>query len=289
MKKLVLLSFVLLAFVAVEHSHAQVVENKPAENKPPLDGFYVKENNVGKKPRDYVFVREADVYITRRIWRMIDFREKFNQGFYYPIVPTQDRVSFMSMVIAGLKDGRITAYDAFTDDFSKPLTYEEFMTANTNIVEREVENLDNPGETKKQTDTITFSSEHVKMLRVKEDWFIDRQRSMRDIRIIGLAPVTQKFNEDGSFRSYQTMFWLHYDLCRDLFTNTEAFNRKNTAKRMSYDDVFAWKRFFNSYIIKEDNQQDRYITDYLSGWQLLAESERIKLELLNLEEDLWEY
>jgi hypothetical protein len=53
--------------------------------------------------------------------------------------------------------------------------------------------------------------------------------------------------------------------------------------------VFAWKRFFNSFIIKMDNQQDRQLSEFLQGWHLLAESDRIKIELLNLEEDLWEY
>ncbi|MCL2682450.1 MAG: gliding motility protein GldN [Bacteroidales bacterium] len=284
MKNLIVLSIVFLAFIATERSQAQVVENRP-----PLDGFFEKVNNVGIEPRPYVFVREADVYITRRVWRTIDFRLKFNQFFYFPVQPIRDRVSFMSMVMTGLEEGTITAFDAMTDDFRKPITFEEFMAANTRVVERDVEDLDNPGEYIRRSDTSRFSNEDVKLLRVKEDWFIDRQRGVRDIRIIGLCPVLQRFDEMGNLIGNQPLFWLHYESCRNLFANTDAFNRHNSVMRMSYDDVFAWKRFFNSFIIKIDNQQDRSINEYLSGWQLLAESERIKIMLLNLEEDLWEY
>jgi gliding motility associated protien GldN len=196
----------------------------------------------------------------------------------------------MSMVMTGLAEGVITAYDRMTDDFTKPLTYEEFMLANTNVAQREVEDLDNPGQMISRSDTTSFSTADVKMLRVKEDWFIDRQRGVRDIRVLGLAPVIQRFDEQtGEFRGNEVMFWLYYNECRHLFANTDSFNRHNSAMRMSYDDVFAWKRFFNSFIIKMDNQQDRMLSDFLQGWQLLAESDRISIELLNLEEDLWEY
>ena len=285
MKKLAILTIIFFALVASKHSQAQVVQDTP-----PLDNFYVKVNNVGRTPQPYVHVREADVYIKRRIWRMIDFREKFNQHFYFPIQPVQDRVSFMSMVMTALREGSITAYDPITDDFTRPYTFEEFMATHTRIVEREVEDLDNPGQLIRRSDTTTFSNQDVIMLRVKEDWFIDRQRGMRETRILGLAPVRQMFDEQtGESRGIQTLFWLYYPDCRDVFVNTEAFNRHNSAMRMSYDDTFAIKRFFNSYVTKMDNQQDRHLQDFLSGWQLLEVAQQIEIDLLNLEEDLWEY
>jgi len=284
MKKTIILSIILFALLATERSQAQVVQGAP-----PLDNFYIKENHVGRMPRPYVFVREADVYISRRLWRMIDFRQSFNQFFYFPVRPVQDRVSFMTMVMDGLQEGVLTAFDPITDDFTRPLTFEEFIAAHTNMITREVEDLDNPGVMISRTDTTSFSTEDVKLLRIKESWFIDRQRGIRDIRILGLAPVLRRYDDHGEFRGIQDLFWLHYEECRVLFANTDSFNRHNSAMRLSYDEVFAQARFFNSFITKMDNQQDRHLQQFLSGWQLLAESERIKIELLNLEEDLWVY
>jgi gliding motility associated protien GldN len=196
----------------------------------------------------------------------------------------------MSMVMTGLREGSLIAYDPITDDFTKPLTYEEFMADRTRVTTRSVEDLDNPGQFIERSDTSRFSNQDVIMLRVKEDWFIDRQRGIRETRVLGLAPVIQLFDEQtGESRGFSTLFWLNYAQCREVFANVESFNRHNSAMRLTYDDVFATRRFFNSYITKMDNMQDRQLQDFLSGWKLLAESDRIRIELLNLEEDLWEY
>ena len=289
MKRLIILGIALLAIVTSKNLQAQDQTGAASERRIPLDNFYIKENNIGRVPQPFPHVREADVYLKRRIWRMIDFREKFNQFFYFPIQPVQDRVSFMSMVMKGLEDGSLEAFDDATDDFSKPLTFEELMAKHTRVVQRTMTDEDDPDITITRWDTLRFSNEDVLLLRLKEDWFIDRQRGVRDNRILGLAPVRLRFDDAGDFRGFITMFWLYYDWCRDVFVNTEAFNRHNSAQRMSYDDVFAMRRFFNSYIYKVDNQQDREIGQFREGQAVAREARRLAIELLNLEEDLWVY
>ncbi|MBK6644125.1 MAG: hypothetical protein IPG39_24350 [Bacteroidetes bacterium] len=46
---------------------------------------------------------------------------------------------------------------------------------------------------------------------------------------------------------------------------------------------------FSSYIYKENNVYDRRIEDYKQGMDALVEAERIKMDITNLEHDLWEY
>ncbi|MCL2414664.1 MAG: gliding motility protein GldN [Bacteroidales bacterium] len=283
MKKLAVLSIVLFALFAAERVQAQAIGMEP-----PSDRFYIRENHIGREPRPFVWVREADIYIRHRLWRMIDFRQPFNQFFYFPVNPTRDRISFMSMVMQGFESGELRAFDPITDDFTRPLTFEEFMAQHTHVETRYVDDLDNPGQMILRSDTTAFRTGDVMMLRLKEDWFIDRQRSVRDNRIIGLAPVVRRYHaESGDFMGIQTLFWLHYAESRPVFVNTDAFNRHNSAARLSYDDVFAWQRFFHSFITKIDNPQGRELTEFLSGRQLLEESRRIEIELLNIEEDLW--
>jgi gliding motility associated protien GldN len=285
MKKTALITGILLSVFAL-----QAQNNAPApEIEPPLDGFYVKENAVGKTARPYTHVRAADVYFEKRIWRQIDMREKMNQYLYYPSQPTQNRISFMGMVMKELEAGNLQAYDASTDDFTKPITYADIMSANTSTTTKEVEDLDNPGEMIKQTTTSEFNLDDVKILRIKEVYFIDKQRSVREIRILGICPLIGVFDENGEQIGYTPLFWLYYPDCREVFANYEAFNRHNSAMRMSYDDVFAYKRFFNSYIVKEDNAQDRSIQEYAVGQQVIFEGKRIEQELFNKEQDLWEY
>lgn len=265
--------------------HSQILEDTP-----PLDNFYIKQNTKDREPRPYVHVREADVFVKWRVWRMIDFRMKMNQYLYYPVETIQDRISLMNMIIKGLEDGTIIAYDPFNDDFRKQMTYEEFIAANTKIETREKEDLDNPGQIIYSKDTSSFQIHNVKMLRLKEDWFIDKQRSVRDIRVLGLAPVIQVFDDEtGQYKGTQTLFWLYYPSVRPLFAKTETFNRHNSAMRQSYDDVFAWNRWFQSYITKIDNLQDRQINAYTQGANSIREAQKIEEMLFEIEHDLWEY
>jgi len=133
-----------------------------------------------------------------------------------------------------------------------------------------------------------FYTTDVKMFRIKEDWFFDRQRSQMDVRILGICPVIDDFDERGEFRGYKPLFWIYFPEARPIFAKSEIFNRQNSANRLTYDDAF-WKRMFGSYIYKEENVYDRKISEYATGMDALLEAERVKNELFEFEHDLWEY
>jgi gliding motility associated protien GldN len=83
MKKLIFSLWVLSIAII---GNAQDVRG-PIANPAPgvLDGVYVKEHIPTKKVIPYEFVREADVTWSKRVWRIIDLREKFNHPLYYPL------------------------------------------------------------------------------------------------------------------------------------------------------------------------------------------------------------
>ena len=63
----------------------------------------------------------------------------------------------------------------------------------------------------------------------------------------------------------------------------------NNGLRMSYDDLFI-KRRFSSNIYKESNLQNRMLLDYnATPEDVKREQQRIKQDILNEEQDLWEY
>jgi len=136
-----------------------------------------------------------------------------------------------------------------------------------------------------------FSRDNVMGYRLKEDWFFDKQRSVIEPRIIGIAPLIYAVDDKGNKRegNYKVpIFWIYYPEARKLLANAEVFNRANDAERRSFDDIFQ-KRLFSSYIIKETNVYDRNIEAYAQGLNALLESDRIKDEITDLEHDLWEY
>ena len=252
-----------------------------------LDGVYVKEHTIERRVIPYTYLREADVMWSKRIWRIIDLREKLNHDMYFPIDVIAGRRSLMQVIWDGVtKDGSITAYSDendgdFTTQMSKTDLDNKYNTWDTTQIE-------DPG-TGELVEKITqrqFIPSEVKQFRVKEDWFFDRQRSVMDVRIIGIAPV--RFYQKNGEERIETMFWIYYPEARFAFVSAEVYNKGNDAERRTYEDIF-WKRRFSSYIYKETNVYNRRINTYMSGLDALLEAEKIKEDIFNMEHDLWEY
>ena len=264
-----------------------------AQTQSVLDGAYVKETNLTKRVVPYPSLREADVMYVRRIWQDIDLRQKINQMFYFPVDPIEDRKNLFDVIRYALEtEGSLTAYStgpAGDDD--------EFRYTMT---PSEVDSMLNPIVIIPQFDPVTgevigsmeaattINSQDIVRYRIKEDWVWDRQRSQRHIRIIGLAPIIEKKDDEGNSQGLAPLFWLYYPECRYVFANAECYNYENHAQRRTFEEIFQ-KRYFSSYIIKETNVFDRSISDYAQGIDALLESERIKDELFTIEHDLWHY
>jgi gliding motility associated protien GldN len=265
-------------------SFSQVLEG------PPRDGVYDRTAITQVLPIPYPYLREADVIWTRRIWRVIDLREKMNQVFYFPEKSQNNWKSFMTIIQDGLKDGTITAYSPLNDQFNLPITYKELLDQ---LQSTKTMRLKRPYEPYDEYDTVitkTFDAADVKSFRIKEDYYFDRQRSLMEVRILGICPIMDNIDEvTGIYRGPKPLFWIYFPECRNLFAKNEVFNLKNGyAGRMNYDDVFM-KRMFSSYIYKEENVYDRSIAEYATGVDALLEAEKAKNNLYEFESNLWEY
>ena len=85
------------------------------------------------------------------------------------------------------------------------------------------------------------------------------------------------------------LFWIRYEDVRQALASHEAFNSYNDAQRISFEDILL-QRKFDGYIIAESNVfDDRAINQYKIGPGQIYEAERIKNEIFNFEQDLWEY
>ncbi len=256
----------------------------------PRDNVFEEIHVEFKKPVPYPPLRQADVIYEKRIWQKIDFLEKMNQSFYYPIEPHVAWKSFMTIILDAIKSGELTAYDDRVDDeFTTPLTWTDLemrMKKQSDSIVQYDQNGTFTGYKVSYPDE--YQPGEVKSLKLKEVWFFDKQRSQMMVRILGLGPVREYTDSQTQERREETLFWIYFPDARPILAQAVVFNRKNGGARLTYDDVF-WKRLFESYVYKEENVYDREISQYALGMDALLESNRIKNEVFEMEQSLWEY
>jgi len=284
MKKIfVFIGIVALLVVAIKHeAKAQII-----------DGAYKRGDLSARKPTSLPYIREADAMWRKKVWRIIDLREKMNQPMYFPTNTIEGRNNLVNLFIEGIKNGKLTAYDAKDDDeFKVPMTFEQVKesfgaTTRTQMV-RDVDT----GELKPKTVTGEIRSEEIKQIMVKEEWVFDKQTSTLNVRVIGLCPIREYYREGDVNQEtpvYSQLFWIYYPEARDIMASNEVFNPQNTARNSSFDDIFL-KRKFNSYIVKEENiYNNRAISQYLSSKDAMLESKKIENSIFDYEQNLWEY
>ena len=267
----------------------------PLENAP-NDGVFISEHIPNRRPIPYVHVREADVMWQKRVWRIIDLREKINQSLYFPLTVLRNgqRISFFEVIKRGIVNNRFPAYSTDIDldkEFEVELPLPQAMKALTqmNIMKDSIGQplYDSTGAPVMRPDTLT--PQDIAQYWLKEDWFFDKQRSIMDVRILGLCPVMETTDDQsGQFRSYRQLFWLYYPSCRSWCSIHQAYNPYNDAEWRSFDEIFH-KRMFSSYITQESTVYNRPIGAYATGIESLLESERIKDDIFNIEHDMWNY
>ena len=254
------------------------------------DGIVQTVNHPSHLAPPYAHVREADIMWSKRIWRVIDFREKINQYLLFPLTENNNRINLITVIQKGIKSGDLIPFDPFEgDDFKVQMSSEEALGIGSGWDTIPIYNHRPPYEY--LHDSVVprpFDGFTVRKLRVKEDWFFDMKRSVMEVRIVGICPVMEVIDPvSGDVRGEQEMYWINFEQARNYLATYRIYNPYNNAQRITYDDAFI-KRIFSSLIYKEDNSMDRRIADYQQGMDALYEAENIKNKLFVFEHDLWE-
>jgi len=290
---------VFIALLLVTTATAQVLEQKEpihlrawAKVQDGNPGEEHISNAMNRVAVQYPYLREADVMWAKRVWQELDLREKINHPLYYPAQPVRHRMSLMSSLWnAAVNEGSLAVY--VDEDFKVPFTVDELkmkLTVNDTIT------IPNPLDPDYDTTIIVskeFDPADVMYYWIVEDWFFDNKRSVLEKRIIGIAPMREKYTTDPNtgeriLQGKELLFWVYFPHARNMLVKTEVFNRWNDTERMTFDDLF-FKRMFAGRIIKADNVYDRYISEFKLGLDALLEADQMKRQFQEFEMDLWEY
>ncbi len=286
MKKL----FVILGLVGIYLFFVpEVSAQNFADETTLVDGLYDETASGEKTPMPLPTIREADVMWKKTIWREIDFRQKMNQGFYFPTESHQRIKNLYTLLDEALADptSGVVAYKIENNGELVNIMPLEEIRKQTTISDKKYKYNDYGQVIGEEIVEGRIPSKQIQRCRIKEEWYFDKQRSQLLVKIIAICPV-RVYGEGEEIRT-EPLYMIPYDNnLRKILVDAPFYNRYNSAARLNYDEVFS-KRIFDSYIIREENMFDRAIADYAQGVDALKESERIKQSIIDFEQNLWEY
>ncbi len=250
-----------------------------------IDDIVKKSLIVDNRVLPYQPIREADIAWEKRIWRLIDTREKMNLVFRYPQKP------FFNILRELAENGDIALFR--DEGFREILTVEDlnniiYRTDTTTVFDYD-EYIEKIQVTKSE-----INWEDIKKFRIKEIWFFDTKTSTMKVRTIGISPIKDEYDElTGEIKYSLPLFWVYYPEVREHLSKHRVFNEFNDAAPMTWSDLME-ARFYSSYIFKASNVNDVTLDIMFEksanpGMDVLLQSDRIKQELFNFEHDLWSY
>ncbi|MCL6461514.1 MAG: gliding motility protein GldN [Flavobacterium micromati] len=291
---------ILIAVLAISGSFASVAQSNLLNAKTP-DEIGLKTiaqlDSDNDKPLSYGYVHDRDVLMGKTTWEIIDLSERINFALYFPIDTANigsDRRSLYDVLTRAMKSGEIT--EVYTDGyFNTKRSLQDIQGSLTRIdttdAGREQINAGN-----KISDEYILRQDltaaDVTEYKIKGYWYFDKRQSELKYRLLGICPVTPDvYSMNSEEKDYIELFWIFFPAARDVLHDAKAFNEKNSAMPISFDQILNSRRF-NSVIYKEENVYgDRGIDEYMkdNAQNQLLESERVKDKIRNFESDMWNY
>ena len=256
----------------------------------------INKNMVSEKEQllEYSKIEENDVLWSKVVYEYIDLNEKINFPLLFPTSDDKNIIGRKSLwrilkeyIKSNVTNNPLDSLNSIeifsTGDFTKKLTNSEVL---------DLMSYEQVSRRLNTTKNIFVESNQIGGYKIKGMWYFDKKYAELKYRLLGIQPVGAntedlKANIPNAKRD-KSYFWIWYPTLRKMLHKQMVYNDKNTATSISFDQLLISRRF-NSYIYKEDNvYENRAISDYKNpGLQSILESERIKKEILDFEQDMW--
>ncbi len=261
------------------------------------------------EPIQYGYIDEKDVGKSMVVWEIIDLNDKINQPIYKNSdgIVSQNK-SLFQVLYDAIIAGKITeVYDdemfetrLAPESIPSRVRYESLSDAGVEKINEQGKPLSD-AQMKEYTDVHEVKSENVKLIKIKGMWYIDKRDAQMKYRLLGIAAMGKdpsmmgQVGPDGmpieSEDMYIDLFWVYYPNAREVLSNAVVFNNRNLSSDITFDDILNARRFSSIIYKSGTGLGSGTISDYIPGdaEQQLEESDRIKDQILQMENDLWNY
>jgi gliding motility associated protien GldN len=274
-----LISLICLVFSLNSFSQANIL-NASTPSEIGIQNFDQKQSD-NDSFLEFDYIDERDILWSKIVYEKIDLNEKLNFPLLFPVndeTYAKNRKSLWRILKENIINKRITElYFDRNDNFKDKMSFNDVMEV-VSFTEL-INGVQTPSEELKSIDITAY--------RIKGRWYFDKRQGEMKYRLLGLMPVGKNLKDDDG-KNNTDLFWIWYPSVRKILHEEKVFNDKNNASSISFDQLLVSRRF-SSFIYKEDNVYgDRSIKDYkIPGLESILESQRIKKEILDFEQDMW--
>lgn len=253
----------------------------------------VKKEN---KPLKYGYVDERDILWSKDTWEIIDLDERVNFPLYYPVDTNNigtNRRALYDVLMHGIRSGKIK--DIYADSyFNEKRTLSDISAAISKVdtTDLGIEQY-NAGEEIEQQfiNRRDITSADIAEYHIRGMWYFDKRQAELKFRLLGIAPVAPDVNFiDDEEPDLVELFWVWFPDAREILFDNIAYTGSGS-NSITFDHLLNARRF-HALIYKEDNVYgDRGVNDYVTegAFMQLIESQRIKEQIRNFEQDMWNY
>lgn len=150
--------------------------------------------------------RENKVSITKKIQYDVNIKSVYaNYDPWIENIYNQQRIEFVQNMLAAAYNGQVKAYDYF----NQPMSLKELNNIGVDTIYKTLTRSYPPYE---EFDTIIVNRldiQDINKIRFLEEWYIDKEKLNFEKKVIGIALVIDKYDEEGNIIGKYPLFWVY--------------------------------------------------------------------------------
>ena len=250
-----------------------------------------------------------DVPWRKVVLRVVDLREEQNKPLYYPYenINEETQKNLFAILFYNFLTGKLVGYkdDGVPDQtFVPSFKKENEIRASDTTKYAHAHDEYFEGMEDDPYQMINQITQSCVKYYIQEAWYFDKHTSTFHSKILAIAPIFDpKYNNQilaaypEDVKPSSVWFWFPYDKVRPFLQQEYIkMSGRNTKQLLNFDDFFTQRQFY-SYIIKDYDLTEKDIdnaiylddTDPQKVIRIQEQQAKIEAEILDFEQDLWNY